>query len=195
MTKPGATRGGFAALPACSVIPTAGMASVQTCLAFVPRSTNLCGDGAICPSEQGPGDVSAVPPCGGWGRALSPTRVGTALSQQGIFPDPRFSQDTARQPSLVHKAHWKSCAGLSQQRECPWEWGTARGAAEPGPVCLESDASEDGQAAEWQGRAKLEQGEGKREKGKKEKEKGKRKMGKRKKKSKKKKGKIKGKIK
>lgn len=105
--------------------------------------------------------------------------VVTALNQPGMFPDPRFHQDTATQPSLVHKARWKSCAG-------PWEWGTAR--AWKVPVGM-------GRQQSHRERAKWEQGEGKKEK-EKGKGEGKRKMEKGKKKSKKRKGKMeKGKIK
>lgn len=121
-----------------------------------------------------------------WGRALSPTHVVTALNGQGIFPDSTFTQDRARQPPLVHKGRWKSCAGLSQERECPWERGTAavEGLPEPGFVCLESTARGDGQARTAGKRGKQEQreGKGKREKGK----------GKGKKERKKEKGKGKG---
>lgn len=112
-----------------------------------------------------------------WGRALSPTHVVTALNGQGIFPDSTFTQDRARQPPLVHKGRWKSCAGLSQERECPWERGTAalEGLPEPGLVCLESTARGDGQAAERQGKGGNRNREKGKRKGRREREKGKRK--------------------
>lgn len=74
----------------------------------------------------------------------------------------------------MHKGRWKSCAGLSQKRECPWEWGTAalEGLPEPGwkalPVGMgrQQNGREKGETGTERREKEKGEGKGKREKGK-----------------------------